>query len=69
MITPCEKCDACGRLYQYIYWVPSHVWKKIKPLPTEMGGLLCVDCVHSRALSAGYTIRFSGSDEWWGEDA
>jgi len=61
-----ERCDCCEKEYDAIYWVPEHVWQKIRPSQEGYGGLLCVECAHARALRAGYTLRFSGSDAWWG---
>jgi len=63
-----EKCDSCSAEYEAIYWVPEHVWQKIKPKQDGFGGLLCIECAHSRALSAGHVLRFSGSDDGWGSN-
>ncbi|MFL1405420.1 hypothetical protein ACJO2E_08765 [Marinobacter sp. M1N3S26] len=62
-----ELCQSCGRTYHAIYWAPDHVWDHIKPSPEGDGGLLCVECAHSRAKEAGFVLRFSGSEKWWGE--
>lgn len=60
-----EICDSCSASYDYIYWVPDHVWEKIRPLDSGHGGLLCLRCVHRRSNEAGFVLRFSGSDNWW----
>lgn len=48
-------CDGCGNHYNYDLSVPDDLWKKISPRPLDgykTGGLLCPECILSRALSA-----------------
>jgi len=44
-----EHCQACGRAYDDVYWLPDDWWAKITPKPDQPGaGLLCPDCALER---------------------
>ena len=56
-----EKCQICGKHYEYVYRISDKLWKKITGIKNG-SGLRCIDCLDKEARGKDIYIYFLGKE-------
>lgn len=49
-----EHCQACGKPFDDVYWLPDHIWRRITIDPDRPdAGLPCPSCALTRIITSG----------------
>lgn len=51
-----ESCIDCGRGFRVLWSVKDELWQKVRGVPNDGGGSLCVGCFVERAEKKGIHI-------------
>ena len=54
-----ERCQICGKEYEYIYEVSNELWEKITNIKNG-SGLRCISCLDIEARKKGIIMRWNG---------
>lgn len=54
-----ERCQICGKEYEYVYSVSDELWKKITSIKNG-SGLRCILCLEKQARNKGIYLQWYG---------